>query len=217
MAKLTLSFKGRLLAVHHLERPVLTIGRDPDCDIVIDSLAVAERHAEIRQDGATVALVALDPEHPVYRNGERVAETVLADGDLILVGKHTLDFSEAAPEAILLPRATSPQRPRRDEPPDSVESIPVYLQIQSGPHIGQVIPLIRAVTRLTLIGGHEVIVTRRDGGYLLARIGEANRVFVGQRTVAGDEEIELVDGDPVEIDGTICRFFCPEDPDAQGS
>lgn len=215
MAKLTLSFKGRLLAVYRLERPILRIGRHPDCDILIDSLAVAPRHAEIRQDGESLVLVALDPERRVYRNGTPVESAVLAEGDLILIGKHSLSFSEAAPEAVLMPLATAPQRPHKELSPDSDESAPVYLQIQTGPRIGQIIPLIRSVTRLTQIGGHEVIVARRDGHYVVTRIGEANEVYVGRQAVQGAEEVALVNGAPVEVDGTRCQFFCPGDPDPE--
>lgn len=217
MAKLTLSFKGRLLSVHHLERPLACVGRDPGCDIAIDSLAVAPRHAEIRREDDRFVLVALDRDHLVFRNGQRVERADLAEGDLILIGKHTLSFSEVSAESILLPSAPAlapAPRHRRDEPPEPGELVPVYLQIQSGPHIGHMIPLMRSVTRLTLIGGHEVIVTRRDGHYVLTRIGEANLVFVGRRKLRGDEEVALVSGAPVEVDGTLCQFFCPEDLDS---
>jgi hypothetical protein len=218
MAKLTLSFKGRLLAVHWLDRPTLTIGRDPDCEIVIDSLAVAPRHAQIRQDGETFALVALEREHRVYRNGDRVEQATLAEGDMILVGKHTLSYSEVAPEAVLLARPPAPQRARSHETAESGDTVPVYLQIQSGPRLGHIVPLTRAVTRLTPIGGNEVIVTRRDRGYVLSRIGEANRVYVGRRALRGNEEVPLVKGCLVEVDGTRCQFFCrPGSPSPVGA
>ncbi|MBV5274784.1 MAG: FHA domain-containing protein [Lamprocystis purpurea] len=210
MAKLTLTFKGRLLAVYRLEAVSSIIGRDPDCAICIDSLAVAPRHARIEQAEESLTLTALDPAHPVFRNGTRVDYSPLADGDLILVGKHTLSVSLTDEDA---PQLTLPARPttQRDDSSEVPDLLPAYLQVQSGSHLGQVIPIWRAVTRLNRIGGHEVIIAHRDTHYILSRIGEANQVQVGQRFLRGDDAVQLTDGDQIEIDGIRCRFFCVVD------
>ncbi len=215
MAKLTLTFKGRLLAVYRLEGSSSIIGRDPDCAVCIDSLAVAPRHARIEQAAESLTLTALDAAHPVFRNGTRVDYTLLEDGDLILVGKHTLSISltdEDAPQLALPARPTA-QREDSSEVPDL---LPAYLQVQSGPHLGQVIPIRRAVTRLKSIGGPEVIIAHRDTHYILSRIGEANRVHVGQRALRGDDTVQLAHGDQIEIDGIRCQFFCVVDGEEAG-
>ena len=207
MVKLTLTFKGRLLAVYRLEAVSSIIGRDPDCAVCIDSLAVAPRHARIEQAEESLTLTALDAAHPVFRNGTRVDYSPLADGDLILVGKHILSISladEDAPQLTLPARATAP----RDDSSEAPDLLPAYLQIQSGPDIGKVIPIWRAVTRLKRIGGHEVIIAHRDTHYILGRIGEANRVHVGQRSLRGDDTVQLTNGDQIEVDGIRCQFFC---------
>jgi len=207
MAKLTLTFKGHLLAVYRLEALSAIIGRSPDCAVCIDSLAVAPRHARIEQTEESLTLTALDAAHPVFRNGTRVDYSPLADGDLILVGKHTLSVSLTDEDA---PQLTLPARPtaQRDDSSEAPDLLSAYLQVQSGPHLGQVIPIWRAVTRLKHIGGHEVIIAHRDPHYILSRIGEANRVNVGQRPVRGDDAVELTHGDQIEIDDIRCRFFC---------
>jgi hypothetical protein len=210
MAKLTLTFKGRLLAVYRLEGLSSIIGRDPDCAVCIDSLAVAPRHARIEQAEENLTLTALDAAHPVFRNGTRVDFSPLADGDLILVGKHTLSVSLADEDA---PQLTLPARPPvpRDDSSEAPDLLPAYVQIQSGPDIGTVIPIWRAVTRLKRIGGHEVIIAHRDTHYILSRIGDANQVHVGQHPLLGDDAVELTHGDQIEVDGIRCQFFCVVD------
>ena len=216
MAKLTLTFKGRLLAVYRLEQPSSIIGRDPTCPIFIDSLAIAPRHAELGQTEDGLILTALDDEHPVFRNGQRIKYSPLVDGDVILIGKHTLTVSLADEDAPLLTLPTRPTPPP-DEPADAPDPVPAYLQIQSGPDIGQVINVTRAVTRLQRIGGDEVIISRRGGRYLLTRIGEANRVDVGRQSVQGDTEVELTNGVEIEVDGTRCQFFCADECPEEGA
>jgi hypothetical protein len=210
MAKLTLTFKGRLLAVYRLEAVISIIGRDPDCAVCIDSLAVAPRHARIEQAAESLSVTALDAAHPVFRNGTRVDYSPLADGDLILVGKHTLSVSLLDEDA---PQLTLPARPtaQRDDSSEVPDLLPAYLQVQSGPHLGQVVPIRRAVSRLKRIGGHEVIIAHRDTHYILSRIGDSNRVYVGQRSLQGDDTVQLTHGDQIEIDGIRCQFFCVAD------
>ncbi|KOR28746.1 signal peptide protein, partial [Achromatium sp. WMS3] len=40
MPKLTCIFNGRALAVHHVADGKIVIGRDADCEIQVDSLAI---------------------------------------------------------------------------------------------------------------------------------------------------------------------------------
>lgn len=209
MFKLALSFKGRPLSVHPIEGPRLIVGRDPGCDLVIDSLAVAPQHLALQVVDGRVVLAALTAEFPVLRNGVRVAHALLEQGDRILVGKHTLAFSTRAEEPVHEPsvRARPPQT-RSERPPSRADgALEAYLQVQSGRHIGRILTLTRSVTRLRRIGGSEVIVSRREWGYGLSRMGEASRVYVGQDQVLGCQEVPLTHGTRIEIDDVRCQFF----------
>jgi pSer/pThr/pTyr-binding forkhead associated (FHA) protein len=209
MLKLTLSFKGRPLRVHPIAGPRLVVGRDPGCDLVIDSLAVAPRHLALQMVEGRVVLAALTATHPVLRNGVRVAHALLEDGDRVLVGKHTLSLSAVVESPAQQPRATL-ERPRTAPEPSTSGAgagVEAYLQVQSGRRIGEILTLIRVVTRLRRIGGTEVIVRRRDWGYALSRLGEANRVTVGREPVLGGQEVPLTHGVAIEIDGVRCQFF----------
>jgi hypothetical protein len=209
MHELALSFKGRPLSVHPVLGERMIVGRDPGCDLVIDSLAVAPQHLALQSVDGRVVLVALTAAYPVLRNGRRVSHAVLEEGDRILVGKHTLSLSLREGEADQTPRTNmgTSQASPAPAPQQGVGAIEAYLQIQSGRHIGAILTLTRAVTRLRRIGGTEVIVSRRDSGYVLSRLGGANRVYVGRAQVSDDREIPLTHGTPIEIDGIRCQFF----------
>lgn len=209
MAKLTLSFKGRLLSIHHLDDEPLVIGRRSDCRIAIDSLAVAPRHAELTPIDTGFRLLALDPEFPVLLNNKPVAEAQLHHGDLIQIGKHTLSFSADSLEL-------APTLPSAEPPPDLVageegepakEAVPAYVQVQSGAQIGRVIVLRRSVTRLNRAGVGDVIVSRRGGTYHLSRLGGEALVRVNGEPVAADGETSLSNDALIEIDDVRLRFF----------
>jgi pSer/pThr/pTyr-binding forkhead associated (FHA) protein len=74
------------------EDPV-TIGRLPECDIVLADTKVSRRHAEIRRDGASgVSVVDLNSTNGTMVNGAGVRERVLTDGDQITVGGTVLRY-----------------------------------------------------------------------------------------------------------------------------
>lgn len=209
MYELALSFKGRPLSVRPLPGDRFVVGRDPGCDLVIDSLAVAPQHLALQGVEGRIVLVALTDAHPVLRNGRRVRHAALEDGDRILVGKHTLTLSHRDGEARQTtdPRLGASETLPASPPHRSGGPIEAYLQIQSGRHIGEILALTRAVTRLRRVGGSEVIVIRRDCGYVLSCLSGANRVYVGRERLSDEQEIPLAHGMPIEVDGTRCQFF----------
>lgn len=73
----------------------LTIGRLPDCELVIDDPSVSKHHARIAwKSGASLAILEdLDSSNGTLLNGKKLAgPTVLKDNDLLAVGKVTLCF-----------------------------------------------------------------------------------------------------------------------------
>lgn len=71
---------------------VTTIGRLPECEVVLSDPAVSRRHARIvRRDDAFV-LTDLGSTNGTLVNGERVTERELRDGDRITVGATVLEF-----------------------------------------------------------------------------------------------------------------------------
>jgi hypothetical protein len=84
------------LTVHHsalegteywLTRPVITVGRHADNDIVIDSLGVAPSHARLSVDnGGAYRIEALEGMLGTFVNGQRIRSAVVEPGDRIRFG-----------------------------------------------------------------------------------------------------------------------------------
>lgn len=70
----------------------LTIGRLPECDIVLEDSKVSRRHAEVRRDGMGVNVVDLGSTNGTMVNGAGIRERALNDGDQITVGATVLRF-----------------------------------------------------------------------------------------------------------------------------
>lgn len=71
----------------------ITIGRHPDCDVVLDDQEVSRQHAEVRRDDGEFLLVDLGSLNGTKVNGAGVkAPRPLEDGDVITIGAHTLRF-----------------------------------------------------------------------------------------------------------------------------
>jgi len=211
MAKLTISFKGRPIAIHHLDEQPVTIGRNADCSIHIDSLAIAPRHAELLPTGTGHLMLALDHDFPVLVNRNPVERALLQPGDLIQVGKHDIDFSEDECEVIIsTPEPTqdsSEERPSEEEDP-----VPAYIQVQSGADIGKVILLRRAVTRLHHLGMHDLAVTRENNTYSLVRLNPDLLVKIDGKPMM-EEEAPLGDKTRIETESTRFGFFIGEGGD----
>lgn len=79
--------------VHEVTHGGLTIGRDPDCDIVLDSPEVSRRHAAVTAAGRGFVITD-ESRNGVFVNGERITRSHrLADGDVVRVGDAILRFS----------------------------------------------------------------------------------------------------------------------------
>jgi hypothetical protein len=75
---------------------ILEIGRDPQCAIVLDSMAVSRVHARIRGAGTALVIEDLASRNGVYVNAARItAPTVLRLGDRITIGDRMLAITAA--------------------------------------------------------------------------------------------------------------------------
>lgn len=207
MPKLTLSFKGHVIDVFHLEKGETGIGRDTACDIHIDSLAIAPKQALVRQiDDHGYQIRATDETFPVLVNHEKIEAKRLHHGDVIQVGKHTLTFAEDVMELgadlsndLRLPA----QKP--DAQPESEPATTGILQIMNGENFGRIIPLKRNMTRIGHTGGDCAMVSKRDDGYFLSFLEGANPPSVNRHPVENESQ-RLNDGDIIEIGGTKMQF-----------
>jgi pSer/pThr/pTyr-binding forkhead associated (FHA) protein len=103
MPKITLKFKGNVLADYHLPSGCsLKIGRHQDNDVIIENLAVSGHHGKIDSAGDGFVYIDLKSKNGSFINAALVTSHWLVDGDVINIGKHSLTFayfdSESRPE-----------------------------------------------------------------------------------------------------------------------
>lgn len=74
-----------------------SIGRSPENDVCIADDSVSRRHAKIVMNEKGFSIVDLKSENGVFVNGERVAQRLLATGDVIEMGPGTKRFTFYGP------------------------------------------------------------------------------------------------------------------------
>lgn len=79
-----------------LTKPTLTIGRLPECDVVVDDAGASRRHAQLRRVDSGYAITDLGSTNGTLVNGRTIREQVLLeDGDTITIGETDLGFRGA--------------------------------------------------------------------------------------------------------------------------
>jgi len=83
-----------------LDRKENTIGRSPDCDIVLDDDGVSREHARFLVSGGRVVVEDLESRNGTFVNEERVEKRALKSGDRVRLGPTVeLDFTGDEPAA----------------------------------------------------------------------------------------------------------------------
>jgi len=98
MPKLILKFDDRDLSECAVGTHPITIGRLPDNNLVIDNPAVSGRHARVYREGNHYVLEDLKSTNGTFVNDKPIARHTLLEGDVILVGKHTVVFTQQGGE-----------------------------------------------------------------------------------------------------------------------
>jgi pSer/pThr/pTyr-binding forkhead associated (FHA) protein len=210
MPKLTLSFKGRVIDVFHLETGSTDIGRNTDCAISIDSLAIAPLQATIIEDNNDYRLEARDEDYPVLVNHEQIDSINLNHGDVIQIGKHALTFAEDVMELgadLTQPPVMEKNQTATEQSQNTDEDKPSsgILQIVNGENFGRIISLSRNLTRIGHTGGDCAMIARREEGYYISFLEGENPPTINQQPLADKGQL-LNDGDLIEVGGTQMQF-----------
>jgi sigma-B regulation protein RsbU (phosphoserine phosphatase) len=72
-----------------VSQPVLRLGRDPSCDVVIPEATVSRRHAEVKWDGHELVVDDLASSGGTFVNDTRVQHAVIQPGDILRLGPRT--------------------------------------------------------------------------------------------------------------------------------
>lgn len=208
MAKLVLSFQGRVLEDFPLNKERLSIGRAPDNDICIENLAVSGRHAAIETVLKDSFLIDLGSTNGTFVNGAAITRHTLKNGDYITIGKHSLTYhSEAYSSGDAEVEKTIAMRPSAK--PAAAAPIPMIgkLQVQNGGSAGREMILNKPLSKLGKAGFQVAAISRRQQDYYLEHIeGKDGRTPKLNGIEIGLQPRQLSSGDVVEIAGTQLKF-----------
>lgn len=237
MPKLELRFEKQILGEYPVVGRPLTIGRSPGNDIVIDNLAVSNEHARVISVGDHFTVEDLQSLNGTFVNNRKVAhKTVLRDGDLIGIGKHTLVFFEFAESAAApaAPKASGPT-PKIDETfvLETKKRVDLLKDPTEATAVSKRVPLAQLkvlqgktdqseymlTSKLTLIGKSEMASIRLRGWFKPKTAGVINRkedgYYVGPASEKSNVSVngmtikhphKLHDGDIIEVAGVRFVF-----------
>lgn len=93
LAFITVTLGSKVVEKRSFDQEIITIGRAPENDIVINNLAVSRNHAIIHKNGDKVVIKDLESANGTFVNGVRISETEFGNGDVMLVGKHVIKLN----------------------------------------------------------------------------------------------------------------------------
>jgi type II secretory pathway predicted ATPase ExeA len=109
-ARLLVASHGLPVAEISLNRPRMVLGRDPSCDISVDSSFVSRYQNLFLETPEGWLLIDLNSTNGCFVNGRRVSEHHLRDGDLIAIGQHELRFVGPSAQAEVIGDHTQKDR-----------------------------------------------------------------------------------------------------------
>jgi pSer/pThr/pTyr-binding forkhead associated (FHA) protein/anti-anti-sigma regulatory factor len=194
---------GRVAWRGHFSQPALTIGRDPEADVVLDDPKVSWVHATVRRESNGDLLFTDSSSNGSFQDGHRVERAVVADGTAIVIKPFCLEF------VLVLPAGAHPSTTHAVGETSSDAEASLQLRIVKGPTalVGRVYPL---APRQNTIGRaddsdirldfpnisrlHATISLTSAGEWLLDDQGSTNGVSVGGAPV---KTVTLKPGDHI--------------------
>jgi pSer/pThr/pTyr-binding forkhead associated (FHA) protein len=211
MARLTIFREGQSVMEHTLPRPVITLGRHTDNDIVLDDLALSRFHTRLEQRADKHVVVDLGSQNGVYVNGTRIqGEQILRAGDRIGIGRYVAVYDvDAAEKRAPLRGQTQPAAAAIEDDGDTGTG-PQLVLLYNGAEMER-FPLTGAehvigrshkcdvvIGLLGLSRRHARVYRLEDGSWAVEDLGSQNGTFVN------DEKIESTH---VMQDGDVINFF----------
>ncbi len=233
MAKLLLKFSGMVLKDIPLNKPVITIGRKMDNDVVIDNLAVSGHHARVVEENGTYFIEDTGSTNGTFLNETKVAKQRMQPGDQIRVGKHILAFedesatgkpkpvAELAPEGdktVHAPAVDVRAARFTDESKDALPGgkIGVLLVVAGQTDKNEY----KLPARVSIVGSQDsavvrltgwfapkvaALISRHETAYVISLSGESKKILVNGEPVQGHRDLK--DGDLIEAAGVKMYFY----------
>ena len=112
-----------------LQRPVLLVGRHPECDIRFDLPAISRRHCCLALAYDRITIKDLGSRHGIQVNGEILDEFRLHPGDEVAIGPLLFRLED---ETVAPPKsATAPVK--KAKPPLSLSDLPANADVELEP------------------------------------------------------------------------------------
>src|SRR5712691_11510608 len=197
MAKLILKFNDAVIDQIEIKPGDMAIGRRPGSDVLLDNLAVSGNHANIFTVGEDSFIQDLDSTNGTFINNKKITKHHLKNGDIILIGKHSIIYvndkveksaDNFAKTLIINPAASKAaaqadaQKPtvvagadkKPAEAASGVDTRQGAIFILSGANSGKRIELTAPVTNLGKTGKPAGTIVRKQNSYILsaAKAGE---------------------------------------------
>jgi pSer/pThr/pTyr-binding forkhead associated (FHA) protein len=233
MAKVLLKFKEAVVKEIPLDRDVITIGRKAENDIAIDNQAISGHHAKITKEGDAIFIEDANSLNGTYVNGQKVFKSELYNGDVILIGVHTLEvISDKIRETDT--KGFAVRGRSMDETmviaPEDQKKILASADKEKPDILGGFIVIEGSTDkrdyllkeRVTTIGKEDsagihlkgffapkvtALINRRKEGYFITPAGGKSLKVNGQQV---DHRYDLKDGDIVETGGLKLQFYIKE-------
>jgi len=233
MAKVLLKFKEAVIREIPLDQDVMTIGRKTDNDIVIDNQAVSGYHARIKKEGNSLFIEDASSLNGTYINGQKISKGELHNGDVVLIGVHTLDVilgrardtetkgfavrGRSMNETVVI-AAEDQKKILASQDKDKPEILGGFIVIEGSTEKRDYLLKERVIT----IGKEDgagihlrgffapkvaALVNRRKEGYFITPAGGKTLKVNGQKV---DHKYDLKDGDIVETGGLKVQYYVQE-------
>jgi hypothetical protein len=96
--KLIVRFNGRKIDELIISRDVFSIGRKMDNDLRLEDTTVSSHHAKLLLKNGGLFIEDCDSTNGTLVNGIQISDKLLADGDVVMIGKYTIVNEEIEQE-----------------------------------------------------------------------------------------------------------------------
>ena len=98
MPEIVVRYEDKVIERVVTQKKMISIGRTPGNDIVLDNKAVSRKHARIEFDESSALIMDNDSMNGTFVNNQKITEEVLKDNDQITIGKFDLIYHPDTPK-----------------------------------------------------------------------------------------------------------------------
>ena len=100
MFRVTMTFGGQVVKKFTFDQPMIAIGRDATCEIVVENIGASRRHATIEKTPEGYILSDLTSHNGTFVAGEKVFHHQLRETEEFFIGKYAFQFEALDPVAV---------------------------------------------------------------------------------------------------------------------